>query len=72
MTMNPWAARELAELRSTELEHEAADHRVLDSVRCRRCHPGVLAVRAGRALVAVGWRLGGTAALPVSVRRRLA
>lgn len=61
-------ARDLAAQRAAELEADFSATVRKDS----RCAPGPLAVRTGRAFVALGWRLGGTAALPPTVRRRLA
>jgi hypothetical protein len=68
--IQPCIARELLNQMAAELER-AAPTRSLgqeDDPSSR----GFVAVRAGRAFVALGWRLGGAAALPATVRRRLA
>jgi|GEM_PF-3566361 len=71
MTMQPWTARALVAQRAAELEDEAAPRSRATSHRAAGT-TGRLALRTGRVLVALGWRLGGNAALPPAVRRRLA
>lgn len=70
MMYNDWIARELVAQRAAADRAASTDGRVSETRR-RTCSPGPVAVRAGRALVAIGWRLGGTASLPPTVRRRL-
>jgi hypothetical protein len=68
--MQPWIAKELLEGRAADLE-EAAPPRRPEHEGAGPSPRGLVAVRAGRALVALGWRLGGAAALPATIRRRL-
>ncbi len=76
--IQPWIARELISQRVAELERAAPARRLGNETRRlgnesgRSRSLGFVATRTGRALVAFGWRLGGEAALPATVRRRLA
>jgi hypothetical protein len=69
--IQPWMARELLKQKSAELER-AAPPRYLGQESGRTRIRGFVTVWIGRPLVALGWRLGGTAALPAPIRRRLA
>jgi hypothetical protein len=71
MTSQPWAtASKLAAQRTADLQRLAVPRRRVGG--SGREAPGRIALVAGRTLVAAGWRLGGTGALPASLRRRLA
>lgn len=69
--IQPWIAKELLNRKAAELER-AACPRWPGQESERTCPRGFVAVRTGRALVALGWRLGGAAAVPTTIRRRLA
>jgi len=70
MTSQTWTmASKLAAMRASELQG-LASRRARPG--CGNPQAGVVARAAGRALVAAGWRLGGTHALPGCIRRRLA
>jgi hypothetical protein len=69
--IQPWIAKELLNQKAAELERAAAP-RWPGQASGRASLRGFVAVRTGRALVALGWRLGGSAALPATIRRRLA
>ncbi|MDA8312100.1 MAG: hypothetical protein M0Z46_16125 [Actinomycetota bacterium] len=64
MLHQPWTtASKLAAQRSSDLSHLAASRRRRSAPRAEG-KPGTVALAAGRALVAAGWRLGGDGALP--------
>lgn len=67
--IDPTMARALAAQHAAELE---AGFATPGPARDGVGSPGPLAVRAGRAFVTLGWRIGGAAALAPTVRRRLA
>lgn len=72
MTSQPWAtASKLAAQRTADLQRLAVPRRRVGGSG-RKGAPGRVALVAGRTLVAAGWRLGGTGALPASLRKRLA
>jgi hypothetical protein len=68
--IQPWIVRELHNQKAADLERKATP-RFLVQESSRPYLRGYLKVRAGRALVVLGWRLGGPAALPATVRRQL-
>jgi hypothetical protein len=68
--IQPWIVRELHHQKAADFERTASSRRLGPRDR-RPCPPGYVAVLAGRSLVALGWRLGGAAALPETVRRQL-
>jgi len=69
--IQPWIARELVSQKRAELGGEAFGRRQTRESR-QSGSRGRMTIRAGRALVALGWRIGGSAALPATVRRPLA
>lgn len=71
MTWQPWTTSKLAQERIADLERAAWAGRRPDEFRRHRA-PSPVALGTARLLLAAGWRLGGTRALPASLRRRLA
>lgn len=69
--IQPSIARELHLQRTAELEEVAQPRRFTQQNPPSRSR-GFVAVHVVGALVALGWRLGGPAALSATLRRRLA
>ncbi|HTX62763.1 MAG TPA: hypothetical protein VMD28_03945 [Acidimicrobiales bacterium] len=65
-----WTAQRLAEDRIAEIRRSATAPRGAGRSP-RDMGPGPFALTTARLLVAAGWRLGGSGALPASLRRRL-
>jgi hypothetical protein len=66
----PWTASKLAEERIADIRRLATTPRRTAASGPRE-DPGLVALVTARILVAAGWRLGGTGALPASLRRRV-
>jgi hypothetical protein len=72
MTCQPWTtASKLAAQRTSDLQRLATARRRAGAPGPQGS-PGPVALVTGRVLLAAGWRLGGTGALPAALRRRLA
>lgn len=64
-------ATKIAAQRTADLQRLATPRRRVGESGSKES-PGRVALVTGRVLLAAGWRLGGTGALPASLRRRLA
>jgi hypothetical protein len=71
MTSQPWTTTKLAEQRIADIHRLARTGRP-SGLSGHHGDPTRVALATARLLVAAGVRLGGTSALPASLRRRLA
>ena len=69
--LHPWISGQLVNLRNADLKRAVSSRRPAQNDNPQD-PPGFMSVWAGRALISIGWRIGGTASLPATVRRRLA